>query len=226
MFVVCGKEALDAQKVGQLCRDYPGDEVYALPWIRNKEELAKNLKSNGGRPNRLWPCMPNRELMEGEFQGFDESLGSDALGRMARLVAYWPSGRNDIMTSSCPSTFYGKVVSRQGRGDLSFLLSVVAVYKLFPCEPLSAKLYAATTVLVRFRTTEVFVEASGVKSPEVDVLIANDYLPGSVVFMRFYKLVSGKDFVAVDEPVVSRDFKLPVFRYNRGYRSGEVQKDA
>lgn len=217
MFIVCGKEAWDADKLGQLCRDYPSDEVYALPWIESKKELSDNLKGNGGRPNRLWPCDLNCELMDGEFQEFDESLGSDALGRMAHLISQGHRIRNEIMCSPCGSPFYGKIVSKYGGGSLIFLLSISGVSKLFPMEPLSAKLYAATTVPVRFKTSDLFAKVSKIKSPYVDILIANDYLPGSAVFLKFYKLASGVDFVGLDDPI-ERDQILPVFRYNRGYK--------
>ena len=216
MFVVCGQEAWEAEKVGQLCHSHQHDEVYALPWVSDKDELSDNLRVNRSRPNRMWPCEPNRESMEGESQQFDESLGNDALGRMAHLVTAGQPIRNEVMTSPCRSPFYGKVVKRKGGESSTFLLSVAGADKMFGKEPLSARLYAATTVPVSFHVSDLFAEASGVKAENVRVLIATGYLPGSVPFMRFYRVFSGRDFVALDDPC--ENDKIPVFRYDRGYK--------
>jgi len=164
--------------------------------------------------------------MEGEFQEFDEALGGDALGRMAHLVGRRRRMRNEVMCSPCRSPFYGKVVSREGCGDHTFLVSVSGMDKLFPTEPLSAKLYAATTMPTRFRVSDTFAEVSKVGVPEVDVIVGTDYLPGSVTFLRFYKLITGRDFVGLDEPIEERDAGLPVFRYNRGYKGTQERSDA
>jgi hypothetical protein len=102
------------------------------------------------------------------------------------------------------------------------MVTVDAAKKLFPLEPLSAKLFAATTVPVRFKMSPEAKSVVGVPMAELDVLIANDYLPGSVVFMRFYMLASGLSWVWLRESS-EKDARLPIFRYNRGYKPLRVK---
>jgi len=221
MFIVCGEEAWDSERVGRLCCDNPSSEVYALPWIRTKESLLDNLSSNGGRPNRLWPCEHNTEPMDGPSQEFDEKLGNDGLGKMANLVATGREVLNQVMSCSFRCPFYGQVVCHVPRRNSTFMLSLSGFEHMFSSAPLSARLYAATTVPVRFETTHMFSEESGVGAKEVDIIIANDYLPGSVVFMRFYKVMTGKDYVVLRDFDERMDSKIPVFRYNKGYGVGK-----
>ena len=217
MIIVCGRSALQPDSLRQACIAHPHDEVYALPWVTTEEGLTSSLKMNRGKPMRVFPCERNTDPMEGEGQDFDENLDGDALGRMAHIIAAGFPSINEVMKSPCESPFYGKVLTADGA--YSFLLDCEHVDKYFPHEPLSAKLYAATTALVRFKNTEQFIRDSGCESQFVDIILASDFLPGSVAFMQFYRLVSGRWFVGIRDLREFNGQSLPCFRYNRGYRS-------
>ena len=220
MIIVCGKLALQSDELRKVCLANPHDEVYALPWVTTKEGLEENAKGNRGKPRRVFPCEPNTDQADGEFQDFDENLKGDAFGRMAHIVATGQPVLNEVMKSPCESPFYGKVIMKEGAS--SFLLDCNKVDKYFPCEPLSSKLYAATTTFVRFQNTEQFSEDSGCEDEFVDIVLASDFLPGSVSFTQFYRVVSGRWFVGIRDLSDFVGLKIPLFRYNRGYRSSHA----
>lgn len=216
MIILCGKKALDPVSVSEVCRDNPREEVYALPWISTEAELAANFSINKTVPSRVFPCEPNTDKAEGEFEDFDPSLidYGDAFGRMAKHVSSGFPAINEVMRCHCASGFYNKVLVREGVS--TFLLDCHKADRYFPAEPLSAKLYAATTVPVRFRNTSSFAEESGWVGEFVNVIMASDFLPGSSAFINFYHLMSKRFFVGVAEKFRGRNMLR--FRYNRMYK--------
>ncbi len=216
MIIVCHTEARDPEFMGKLCANSPSREVYALPWVETPEELEANTKTNGGKPNRMWPCEENHELMADESVEMDEKLPGDAFGRMAHIVAHGGIAINEVMTTRGWSPFYGMMLGCGG--SRCFAVNGDTVDYYFPQAPLSAKMYAATTVPVMFENTELFADASGCKDETVAVMVSSEYMPGLPTFMRFWKITSGRDMVCLIEPKSLRPSKsVPLFRYNKGY---------
>lgn len=216
MVIVCGTDALNPELVADICKKSPFDEVYALPWITSSSELIRSVSENRGRPNRLFPCHRNTQPYEGDFEEFDDKLNSDALGRMANLVSNGVDVVNEVMTCPCPSSFYGRLITNKVKDNTTYLVRVEEIPRFFPCEPISATLYAASTVPVSFRNTDCFSKSSGCANETVGVVMANAYIPGTVEFLRFYKLFCGRGYIAT-LPTIDCS-SAPLFRYNRGYR--------
>jgi len=215
MFTVCGERALDPEGVAALCREHPHDEVYGIPWVKTEDDLRENLTTNRGRPNRVFPCEPYEELIDAESVDVKENLPGDVYGRMAFLLKNGIPVVNQAMRTPCRSDFYGNIMER-GPGAKRYVVSQDDADKYFPSEPLSIKLYAATTVFVRMSGTDEFAELAG--NHEVDVLIATPFIPGIQEFMGFLRLMTGIGLVASIRPneIFPRK-KIGLFRYNKGY---------
>jgi len=222
MIVVCGKEALDAERLGNLCREKPLEEVYALPWVTTEANLLGVLEERSGKPNRLFPCRRNTDPFVGESQVFDEALEGDAFGRMADLVSKETPVLNDVMSCPCESAFYGRVLTKKTTAhEAVFLVRCQSVSSYFPSEPISAKMYAALTVPVEFKNTERFAKVAAYNEEKVRVLVSSDFIEGTTTFLRFYQLMCGMDFVATVDRSFVDGSKTPLFRYDKGYRSFE-----
>jgi hypothetical protein len=216
MVIVCNNAARDPHDMWETCFMNPHQEVYALPWVTSSEELSDNLKSNGGRPNRMWQCEKNMAPMDGEFVEMDDKLDGDSFGRMADVVAKGQVAVNDVMTVGGWNPFYGMVLKKTGSS--CFVVRGESVDEYFPTEPLSAKAYAATTVPVAFDNNEKFAKASGCVQERVAIMVSSEYLPGMTTFMRFWKLMSGSDMICLIDPKTMKPSKsIPLFRYNRAY---------
>jgi len=218
MIIICGQQALNPAEVSRVCRESPQEEVYALPWVRTPEDLQQNLKDNRGKPNRMLPCTPNKEEAEGEKIDFYERLQDDAFGVMADALKHGTPVLNEIMTCPCESAFYGRVLVPKWIPGASVLLRCGMADAFFPCEPLSAKLYAMTTVPVMLSNTESFEKKTECTEKEVPVMLATDFVPRLVTFMRFHKLFTGRDWV-FSVPLDKFPGRPPFrWRYNRAYR--------
>lgn len=215
MFTVCGKKALDPVAVAELCRENPLDEVYCLPWVETEEQLMENLKVNKGKPNRAAPFEHNTDELWAESVEMEENLKTDVYGRMGFLIKNGLPVVNQVMKTGYRTDFYGNIMER-GPGAKRYIVSADDMDKYFPHEPLSAKLYAATTVFVRMKGTEEFAELAG--SSEVDVMFGTPFIPGAQEFMGFLKLMTGNGVIASIRPYETFPRKnIALFRYNKGY---------
>ena len=218
---VAGYVVEDPVEIAELCRVYSSRTIYVCPLV---EELAAFgvlvLNIQEKRSRRLDFCVPNTELLDRECVEFDAKLNGDSFGRMADIVKQGMPVLNEIMTCTGISPFYGKVITRNTKNLSTFIVRSDAMDKYFPCEPISSKMYAATSVPVEMSNTVEFSKDSGCGSEKVNIMVASDYVSGLQVFMTFYKIMSGLSFVGVGNP---KDFKktIPVFRYNKGYK-GEM----
>ena len=215
MFILCSETANNPREVARICRENPLDEVYPLPWIDSNSKLIESLKFNNGKPNRMFPCVPNKKEFEGDSILFQDNLPDDAFGTMADAVRSGTPVFNEIMECPCPNGFYGKIITKDWQPGAVVIMGIDRLIEMFPIEPISAKIYAMTSVPVLLRNTDQFREMTGCPDDEVPVMIATDYVPKIVTFMLFYKLFSGKDFVFSVESekfIGSRPF---VWRYNK-----------
>jgi hypothetical protein len=218
MIVICSQQALNPAGVARVCRENPSEEVYALPWVTNSSELDENFRANRTSPNRRLPCVPNKEHAEGESMNFYDRLEDDAFGTMADALAHGALVINEIMKPSCESAFYGRVLSPGWVPNSVAIMNSTTADRLIPCEPLSARLYAMTTVPVMAKCTSDFKESTGCSVEVIPVLLATDFISRIGAFMQFYKLFSGKDCV-FSAPVEDFSGHLPLrWRYNRAYK--------
>jgi hypothetical protein len=218
MIVICGKQALIPVDVARVCRENPHERVYALPWVTTPEELQENLKVNHGKPSRMLPCAPNKEEAEGEKINFYERLKDDAFGVMADALKHGTPILNETMTCPCENAFYGCVLVPKWIPGASTILRCKSIDTFFPYEPISAKLYAMTTVPVMLRNTDAFRKETGCLDEEMPVMLATDFIPRIVTFMRFHKLFTGRDWVFSVPPDKFPGRPPFRWRYNRAYR--------
>ena len=218
MFVICSQKALDPVEVAKVCRENPAEEVYALPWVSTPEDLEENRNLNKGMPNRLFPCTKNTKECGGERLDFYERLEDDAYGTMADALKHGTPVLNEIMECPCESAFYGRVIIPVPVPGSVFILRCAKMDAYFPTEPVSAKMYAMTTVPVMLSNTDAFRKATGCEDEMVPVMLATDFVPGSVPFMQFYKLFSGRDFVCSVNPLNFSGSRPITWRYNRAYK--------
>jgi len=214
--IVCGKEALDPARVASICEVDPCGEVCCLPWVTTQEELEANLVTNRGRPNKMLPCEKNFDLLEAEHIEFNANMPGDAFGRMADLLRDGASVVNQVYKCRCRSDFYGNVLTmRPGAGR--YVVATELMDRYFPHAPLSAKVYAATTVAVEMTGTDEVEKLTGRR--RVPVLVVSEWISGLVPFFGFLRVISGMGLVGVfrpDELILQKE--IAVFRYNRGYR--------
>lgn len=188
-----------------------------MPWVTTPDDLSQNLNSRG-KPNRMFSCTPNKEEAEGEKIDFYERLQDDAFGVMADALKHGTPVLNEIMKCPCENAFYGKVLVPNWIPGASVILRCNSIDTFFPCEPLSAKLYAMTTVPVMLRNTDAFRKETGCSDEEVPVMLATDFIPRIVTFMRFHKLFTGRDWV-FSVPLDKFPGRPPFrWRYNRAYK--------
>ena len=218
MIIICSNKATSPVNVGNVCRENPLEEVFALPWINNENDLAKNLDVNRGLPCRMFPCTPDLREAAGDCLDFYPVLEDDAFGVMADALRHGRSVRNEIMRCPCPNGFYGRVITPIWQPGATVILRANVVQGMFPLEPISAKQYAMTTVPVSFRNTELFMQITGCQEDDVSVLAATDYIPGIAVFMQFHRLFSGKSHVFSVETTKFVGSKPILWRYNRAYK--------
>ena len=205
-----------------MCRDNPLEQVFPLPWVESTKDLVSTLEVASGLPNRVIPCEPNLDAEEGENIGFDPKLEDDAFGKMAEALKVGRSVINQTMKVPCSHGFYNKVITTVWHPDSVVLLRLTAVDKLFPCEPISIKAYAMTTVPVLLDNNEEFHKLTGIEDDKVKVMSATDFIPRTVPFMGFYKLMTGSDAVFCVEPEKFSGPPPMLWRYNRAYRVNYV----
>jgi hypothetical protein len=219
MVIIVSKKANEPVYVGDSCRENPQEEVYALPWIHSSEALIENLKTNGVRPNRVIPCEPNKkEIPDCETHDFYDRLEDDAFGNLALSMKHGSPALNEAMDTPCCNGFYGSVISPVWQPGATVILRCKRVQEMFPVEPLSAKLYAMTTVPVSLKNTDQFRKLTGCEDETVPVLAASDFIPKIVTFMRFNKLYNGRDYVFSIDPSKYNGPRPLVLRYNRAYK--------
>jgi hypothetical protein len=199
---------------------YPCHTIYICPVV---EELAAfgvlvtNLKVQE-KPRRTSLCVPHTHDFGGEHIEFDPNLEGDGYGRMADVVHKGMPVLNDMMRGPGISPFYGRVISRRVVEPYTFLIRSESVNRYFPTEPVSAKVYAATSVPVEMKNTKAFMSASGCNAEKVNMVVSSDFIPGLPVFLNFYKIMSGDDFVGTICPKqIIPHKKVPVFGYSKGY---------
>jgi len=218
VIIICGEKALDPVDVSRVCNENPHNEVYCLPWVTTGETFEANLRSNGGRPNRFFPCQENREELNAPFIELAGELPGDPFGRMADILSDGMPVVNQVMSCPCLSGFYGNVLVPKA-GASWYIVALDDVQRYFPFVPLSSKIYAATTVPVQMEGTDEFAEIAGRKS--APVLVATDFIPGIIPFMGFLKVMTGRGVIGVFRPKETIPQKsIPLLRYNRGYRLG------
>jgi hypothetical protein len=201
--------------------------VYVCPLV---DELAafgvlamKLMEIGKEKPRRAFLCSPNEEPMDGKSVEFDPKLEGDGYGVMADVVTHGVPALNDVMKCPGVSPFYGKALMRNCSSPVAYLVRCESVDKYFPCEPISAKMYAATSVPVQFDNTNEFRKASGCESDKVNVVIVSDFIFMLPVFMNFYQIMSKCDVVATASPEnVACSKAMPVFRYRRAYSMGNT----
>ena len=218
---LCGSIVKSPDAMAQFCQMFPCESVYVCPLV---DELAAfgALVSilDKEKPRRANLLIPNTENIDTEFREFDPKLAGDGLGRMAGLIHRGIPVLNEMRKSLGVSVFYGRIIHDGLKGGSEYIVDLDSINTYFPLEPVSAKLYAATSVPVRMVVTSEFRKASGCEREYADIFVASDYVPDLPVFMRFYKLMSGRDFVGtsnVNDKMFVRRI-MPVFRYNRAYK--------
>ena len=221
MLTLYGEAASDPAHVAVRCAERPCEEVFCLPWATTKQEAADSLRLNRGRPCRVFPCEPNREKLDfGELPcrvvPTDDKREGDVMARVGFLASKGVSVLNQVMATPCRSDFYGNVLE-MGEGAPGYIVSVDDMDRYFPTAPLSAKHYAATTVFVEMEGTEDFEEVAGVR--RAPVMFATPFMPGSQVFMGFFRRMSRKGAVGSFRPHEHKSRGgVTLFRYNEGYR--------
>jgi len=219
---LCGQIVKSPEAVAEFCRAFPCETVYVCPLV---EELAAfgalvtTLEKESPRRANLF--VPNTEVINAEFKEFDPKLAGDGLGRMASLVHRGIPVLNEMRTGPGISPFYGKIIHDGSKNVSNYIVSLEGIDEYFPYEPISARFYAATSVPVRMSVMPKFRKDSGCESEYADVFVASDYVPDLSVFMRFYRLMSGKSFVGISDAKDITAFAkktMPVFRYNRAYK--------
>lgn len=211
--LMCGPDCRNPKKVSAFCRRFPVSTVYVCPLV---DELAAFgllvSKLIGKEKSRRAPlCQPNIETGVSVIEEFDSKLDGDGMGRMADYLNRGTPIVNDMMKCVGISPFYGKVLLKNGED--SFMVRSGAIDRYFPSEPISLKKYAATSVPVEVRNTPEFEKDTGCSSEVVVISASSDYIPDLPVFMNFYHLMSGKEFVATANPS-NFDKTVPVFAYN------------
>ena len=224
---LCGSVVSDPIGVAKFCRQFPTMRTYVCPLV---DELAafgvlamKLVEMKKERPRRAFLCSPNEDMMNADSVEFDSKLQGDGYGVMANVVAHGVPILNEMMICPGVSPFYGRVLLRNFVPNAAYLVRCEVMMDYFPYEPVSAKMYAATSVPVEFVNNEAFRKISGCTSERVNIVVVSDYIPMLPVFMNFYKIMSGLDFVASfalgDMPSSE---SLSVFRTSRAYRVKNV----
>jgi len=224
--VVCGDVCLDPDRMRRVCRAYPAHWLKACPLVDGLEAFGALVEhvaaEKAERPRALSLMEPAEGDLQGEFQEFDQELGSDGLGRMAHLVAKGRPVLNQMMAGPCIRRFNGSVVARSGDGV--WLTTSREAQRMFPMEPVSLKAHAARQVPVMVEPTAEFREATGFDGDQVAILVASDSMPGSEVFLRMYFPYSGRKSVCLLDPKSPEAPRnAPVFRYNKGWRLDEAR---
>ena len=213
---VAGYVANDPAKIAELCKMYSSHTIYVCPLV---EELAAfgvlilNIQDKE-KPRRASLCMPDYGSTHNGVE-YDSQLEGDGYGKMAYAVNRGFPALNRIM--SCPgiSPFYGRILAGKSGVPITYLIRSDAVGLFFPHEPLSATHYAATSVPVKVTNTTSFMRHSGCNDAEVNIVVSSDYIPSLPVFMNFYKVMSGKDFVGTTNFKQLSAKNVPIFWYNR-----------
>ena len=220
MIILCSETANNPAEVARICRENPLDEVYPLPWIDSNQKLLENLKVNRGKPNRMFPCSPNKKEEKSESISFQKNLPDDAFGTMADAVRSGTPVLNEIMKIPCSSGFYERILTKHWQSGAVVIMNIARLDEMFPFEPISAKVYAMTSVPVLMRNTDQFQKLTECTEKEVPVMAATDFTPKIVTFMSFYKLFSGKDFVFSVKSSNFISHQSMIWRYNKAYKRG------
>jgi hypothetical protein len=216
---VAGYVASNPAEIAKLCKTIPCHSVYVCPLV---EELAAfgvlvlNIQDKE-KPRRASLCVPNKDELDGHCSEYDAKLNGDGYGQMANAVRKGFPALNEIMSCPSISPFYGRVLAEKSGTPSTYLIRSDAVGRFFPHEPISITYYAATSVPVEVTNTTSFMRQSGCKDEKVNIVVSSDHIPYLPVFMNFYKVMSGKDFVGTTNINQLRAKKLPVFRYNGSY---------
>jgi hypothetical protein len=198
--VVCGPVVENPERLSEICSRYPVNRIYVCPLVDELEVFGclvdKLCREKLEMPRRANLCEPNREPLDFPCKQYDSVLQGDAWGRLAHGVSSGSFMYNQIMNSAGVSAFYDKLIaSIPIFKENVFIVSSDLVGKYFPSAPVSAKRHAATSVPVAMNVSEKFKKDTGWRLDKANVLVASDFIEGLGTFMRFYKIMTGKDFV-------------------------------
>jgi len=226
-FCIAGDIASDSQKIADICNMFPCNRIFVCSLVEGLAAfgvLVTNILDKE-KPRRVSLCVPNKEVKGENMIGFDEKLFGDGYGQMAYMIFKGLPVFNMMMNCPCVSPFYGKVLAEKTGYPPTFIVRREAVDNLFPGISASV-VYAATSVPVRIKNTSSFMSVSQFKEDVLDIVVASDFIPELPVFMNFYKIMSGKDFVGttLPEQLVSKK-DIPVFGYNGYWPTDYFKRD-
>lgn len=217
-----GPVVYDGKKVAEFCDTYSHSSVFVCPVVQELASLG--MACEGVETFRAHLADKNLDEYEGlDFQEYDSNLDGDGMGRMASVISRNGFAVNQIMTPVGISGFYGRTLFRdvdENREPL-FIVQTKSMDKYFPAASISMKHYAATSVPVVIPNTDEFRKATKCTADSVAVLASTDHIRGLPEFMRFYQVMSGRDWVCFGDKYAAKGFKsckrVPVFRYNKAY---------
>lgn len=225
---ICGPVCRMPDKLAEFCDWVPVSSVFICPVVDELSALgALVVELDGILPRRFVFEVHNEDKLDGEFQPFDKKLDGDGYGRMANAVRMGAPVLNEMMKVVGISPFYDRVIHNGSKGGTTFIVRHQKMTVLFPFVPVSAKMYAATTVPVRMKNTDEFSKLTGCASEYVDIVVSSDFIPELSTFMRFYNVLSGRDFVGtIERSSIQFQKVMPVFRYNGKYNVPMEQTNA
>ena len=205
--------------IAGMCRQVPTSTMYVCPVI---DELAAfGAVCFDETPRKIYLSIANKDELEAEYQEFQPDLDGDGLGRMAGLVAKGLPVWNQMRKPLGVTAFYDRMLVKEVDPGIPcvYIVRLASMDTYFPSEPISARLYAASTVPVAMKVTDEFRAATKCEGETVWVLSATEHVTGLPQFMQFYQLMSGMDWVVSVEPKsVDPIQNMPVFRHDKGYR--------
>lgn len=207
-----------SHKLAEFCRSFPSSSVFVCPIDGELAALGALVKEMP--PRRAFIPSPQTDELDYEAIEYDPKLEGDRYGRMADLVANGMAVYNNIYSGPGGWPFYGSILTKQPHPDVEmFIVRSEAAANYFPTDPISAKMYAATTRPVMMTPSKEFRQETGCRQPTVDVIVSSDFIPGTTTFMNFYQTMSGRDWCALSLRELVKPVKtMPVFRYNKAYR--------
>jgi hypothetical protein len=214
-FCVGGRITRKPDEIAELCSSYPSSSFFVSPIVDESSAIGAAVVSQ--RPTREFVAKPfTEELPLESMEYWDDSMDGDRCGKMARHLALGGDIYNDAYIGCGKTRFYGTEISGELKKNDVVMVRSNMVNEYFPDTPISAKVYAATSVPVRMKTSDKFRKDVGYEGKEVNVLVASDHIPWSSTFLNYYKMASGKNWVSLSSMINDRE--LPIFRYNRVYR--------
>lgn len=217
---IAGSIANEPSKISEICMKNPCNTIYVCPLV---EELASfgvlitNLHEE--KPRRASLCVPKMIDVVDDCLEYDKELNGDGYGKMADIINRGFPVLNAMMDCPGISPFYGRILAKKSGPPFTYIVRSDSLKRLFPKEPLSLKHYVATSVPVEVNNTDTFKKESGCEEDKINIVTSSDYITGLPIFMNFYKVMSGMDFVGTtcSKQLISSK-KVPMFGYNKACR--------